>query len=300
MRCPVIAYGGAAFCDADNCGRGRILVFVPGYVFGGAMKFRPCIDLHDGKVKQIVGSTLSESDQGSLATNFVAKQPPAFYAEMYRRDNLSGGHVIMLGPGNEAAAAQALAAWPGGLQLGGGINADNAGYWLDQGAAAVIVTSFAFRDGMVLEERLRQLVKAVGRRRLVLDLSCRKREGRYLVVTDRWQKFTKMAVDAASLDYLSRFCGEFLVHAVDVEGKCAGVAEDLLQLLAADSPLPTTYAGGVSGMDDLHRIRELGRDRLDATIGSALDIFGGTGVRYRDAVAFNRRVAGQDPPHSTP
>ncbi len=261
------------------------------------MKFRPCIDLHDGKVKQIVGSTLSDSDQGSLATNFVAEQPPAFYADMYRRDNLTGGHVIMLGPGNEAAAAEALAAWPGGLQLGGGINADNAGYWLDQGAAAVIVTSFAFRDGMVLEERLRQLVKVVGRQRLVLDLSCRKREGRYLVVTDRWQKFTNMAVDAASLDYLSRFCGEFLVHAVDVEGKCAGVAEDLLQLLAADSPLPTTYAGGVSSMDDLHRIRELGRDRLDATIGSALDIFGGTGVRYRDAVAFNRLAAGQDPRH---
>lgn len=251
------------------------------------MKFRPCIDLHDGKVKQIVGSTLSDSDRASLATNFVAEQPPAFYAEMYRRDKLSGGHVIMLGPGNEAAAIEALAAWPGGLQLGGGITADNAAAWLDRGAAAVIVTSYVFRDGQVLEERLQQLVRAVGRHRLVLDLSCRWRDGRYLVVTDRWQKFTSLAVDAASLDYFSQFCSEFLIHAVDVEGKCAGVAEDLLELLAAASPLPTTYAGGVGSMADLHRIRELGCDRLDATIGSALDIFGGTGVRYRDAVAFN-------------
>ncbi|MDF1615708.1 phosphoribosylformimino-5-aminoimidazole carboxamide ribotide isomerase [Desulfurivibrio dismutans] len=252
------------------------------------MKFRPCIDLHEGKVKQIVGSTLSDSDQGSLATNFVAEQPPSYYAELYRRDKLTGGHVIMLGPGNEAAATDALAAWPGGLQLGGGINAANAGRWLDRGAAAVIVTSYVFRDGQVLEERLRHLVKAVGRERLVLDLSCRQRDGRYLVVTDRWQKFTSMAVDAASLDYFSRFCNEFLIHAVDVEGKCAGVAEDLLELLAAATPLPTTYAGGVATLADLHRIRELGRDRLDATIGSALDIFGGNGVMYRDAVAFNQ------------
>jgi phosphoribosylformimino-5-aminoimidazole carboxamide ribotide isomerase len=252
------------------------------------MKFRPCIDLHEGKVKQIVGSTLSDGDRNALATNFTSEQPPAYYAEMYRRDQLHGGHVIMLGPGNEEAATEALAAWPGGLQLGGGITAANAAAWLDRGAAAVIVTSFVFRDGLVLEDRLRQLVRAVGRERLVLDLSCRKRDGRYLVVTDRWQKFTSMAVDAASLDYFSRFCTEFLVHAVDVEGKCAGVAEDLLELLADHAPLPTTYAGGVASMADLYRIRELGRDRLDATVGSALDIFGGTGVKYRDAVAFNR------------
>jgi phosphoribosylformimino-5-aminoimidazole carboxamide ribotide isomerase len=252
------------------------------------LKFRPCIDLHEGKVKQIVGSTLSDGDRNALATNFTSEQPPAYYAEMYRRDQLHGGHVIMLGPGNEEAATEALAAWPGGLQLGGGITAANAAAWLDRGAAAVIVTSFVFRDGQVLEDRLRQLVRAVGRERLVLDLSCRKRDGRYLVVTDRWQKFTSMAVDAASLDYFSRFCTEFLVHAVDVEGKCAGVAEDLLELLADHAPLPTTYAGGVASMADLYRIRELGRDRLDATVGSALDIFGGTGVKYRDAVAFNR------------
>lgn len=248
------------------------------------MKFRPCIDLHEGQVKQIVGSTLSDRDRDALATNFTSSYPPAHYAEMYRRDGLTGGHIIMLGPGNEAAARQALAAWPGGMQLGGGITDGNAAAWLEQGAAAVIVTSHVFRDGLVLEDRLRQLEQAVGRRHLVIDLSCRKRDGRYLVVTDRWQKFTEMVVDAASLAYFSRFCSEFLVHAVDVEGKCAGVAEDLIELLAEHAPLPTTYAGGVATLADLQRIRELGRGRLDATVGSALDIFGGSGVKYRDAV----------------
>lgn len=252
------------------------------------MKFRPCIDLHQGRVKQIVGSTLG-GDEAGLAINFTSEQPPAYYARLYRRDNLSGGHVIMLGPGNEAAATEALAAWPGGLQVGGGITAANAASWLDKGAAAVIVTSYVFRDGLVLEDRLRELVKAVGKQRLVLDLSCRKRDGRYLVVTDRWQKFTEMVVDGASLDYFSRFCAEFLIHAVDVEGKCAGVAEDLLRLLGEQAPLPTTYAGGVATMADMHRIDQLGGGRLDATIGSALDIFGGSGVKYRDAVAFSQR-----------
>ncbi|MDZ7640458.1 MAG: phosphoribosylformimino-5-aminoimidazole carboxamide ribotide isomerase [Desulfurivibrio sp.] len=251
------------------------------------MKFRPCIDLHQGRVKQIVGSTLQENGVG-VATNFISEQPPAHYAAMYRHDQLTGGHVIMLGEGNEAAAAEALAAWPGGLQVGGGITAANAAAWLERGAAAVIVTSYVFQDGRVLEDRLRELVRAVGRQRLVLDLSCRKRDGRYLVVTDRWQKFTEMAVDGASLDYFSRFCAEFLIHAVDVEGKCAGVAEDLLILLGRQTPLPTTYAGGVATMADMHRIRELGNDHLDATIGSALDIFGGSGVKYAEAVAFNQ------------
>lgn len=251
------------------------------------MRFRPCIDLHDGKVKQIVGSTLSDRDGAALTTNFTSTSPPAHYARLYKRDGLTGGHVIMLGPGNEGAAAEALSAWPGGLQLGGGINLSNAAEWLDRGAAALIVTSYVFQNGLVLEERLRELEQAVGRRRLVLDLSCRKRDGHYLVVTDRWQKFTSTKVDASSLDYFSRFCSEFLIHAVDVEGLCAGVAEDLIELLAEHSPLPTTYAGGVGSMDDLRRIREIGRGCLDATVGSALDIFGGSGVKYREAVAFN-------------
>lgn len=253
------------------------------------MKFRPCIDLHGGRVKQIVGSTLSDERQESLTTNFASEYPSSHYAEMYRRDRLFGGHVIMLGPGNEEAAAAALRAFPGGLQIGGGITAENAGFWLDQGASAVIVTSYVFRDGQVHEDKLRDLVRAVGRERLVIDLSCRKRGDDYFVVTDRWQKFTDVTVSPQSLSYFAGFCLEFLVHAVDVEGKCAGIAEDLTCLLGAHSPIPTTYAGGVKNMADLNRVKELGLDRLDATIGSALDIFGGTGITYAEAVAFNRQ-----------
>ena len=253
------------------------------------MKFRPCIDLHQGRVKQIVGSTLSDAQQESLATNFASDQPASHYAAMYKADRLFGGHVIMLGPGNEAAAAEALQAFPQGLQVGGGITADNAAHWLAQGASAVIVTSAVFKDGVVHEDRLQELVRRVGRDRLVLDLSCRKKGDAYYIVTDRWQKFTQVTVSEQSLEYFARHCSEFLIHAVDVEGKCAGIEEELTSLLGCFSPIPTTYAGGVKNLADLYRVKELGQNRLDATIGSALDIFGGTGVTYAEAVAFNRQ-----------
>jgi len=250
------------------------------------VKFRPCIDLHDGRVKQIVGSSLNDSDDTSLRTNFSSERPSSHYAELYRRDGLTGGHVIMLGSGNEAAAAEALAAWPGGLQLGGGINAANATAWLDRGAAAVIVTSYVFRSGQIFHDRLDELRRAVGRERLVIDLSCRKRQGRYYVVTDRWQKFTEVEIGPESLAYFAGFCSEFLIHAADVEGKCAGVATDLLVDLAEWTPIPTTYAGGVRDLEDLKLVRALGRNRLDVTVGSALDIFGGATITYREAVDF--------------
>jgi phosphoribosylformimino-5-aminoimidazole carboxamide ribotide isomerase len=211
---------------------------------------------------------------------------------MYKQDGLFGGHVIMLGPGNEAAATAALRAFPGGLQLGGGITADNAVHWLDQGASAVIVTSAVFKGGQVHEDRLKELVRVVGRERLVLDLSCRKKGDAYYIVTDRWQKFTQVTVSEQSLAYFADHCGEFLIHAVDVEGKCAGIEEELTALLGRVSPIPTTYAGGVKNLADLYRVKELGLNRLDATIGSALDIFGGTGVTYAEAVAFNRQEEG--------
>ncbi len=249
------------------------------------MKFRPCIDLHEGRVKQIVGSTL-DAGGGGLRTNFTSDLPPSYYAGMYRRDGLTGGHVIMLGPGNEAAAGEALAAWPGGLQVGGGITADNAASWLDRGAAAVIVTSYVFRDGQVLAERLQRLLQRVGKERLVIDLSCRQREGRYYVVTDRWQKFTGMAISPETLAYFAGFCSEFLIHAADVEGKCSGVAEDLVADLAQWTTIPTTYAGGVRDLADLRLVRELGKNRLDVTVGSALDIFGGSSVTYEEVVRF--------------
>ena len=253
------------------------------------MKFRPCIDLHNGRVKQIVGSTLSDEHQQSLRTNFASDQPSSFYAKMYKRDGLAGGHVIMLGPGNEEAAVEALQAFPGGLQIGGGITADNAVSWLENGTSAVIVTSYVFKDGQVHQDRLEEMVAAVGRERLVLDLSCRKKGDEYFVVTDRWQKFTQVVVTREALEFFSKYCAEFLIHAVDVEGKCAGIAEDLISFLGQYSPIPTTYAGGVQNLNDLYRVKELGRNRLDATVGSALDIFGGNGIKYRDAVAFNQQ-----------
>ena len=249
--------------------------------------FRPCIDLHEGKVKQIVGGTLG-TDPGSLRTNYVSDRSAAWYAGMYRRDGLAGGHVILLGPGNEAEARGALAAYPGGLQVGGGVHLENATGWLDAGASHVIVTSWVFRDGRIDWERLERLSQAVGKRRLVLDLSCRRRGEDYLVVTDRWQKFTEEALGAESLARLARWCDEFLIHAADVEGLCRGLDDELVARLGRWSPIPVTYAGGARSLADLEAVTRIGEGRVDLTIGSALDIFGGKGVRYEDAVAFNR------------
>jgi phosphoribosylformimino-5-aminoimidazole carboxamide ribotide isomerase len=256
-----------------------------------AMRFRPCIDLHQGKVKQIIGSTLSDSAAADLRTNFSSELPASWYAKLYQRDKLTGGHVIMLGPGNEAAAMDALAAWPGGLQLGGGITAANAGQWLEAGASHVIVTSYVFHNGQLDFGRLENLRQLIGKERLVVDLSCRWREDGYYVVTDRWQKFTKLRVSKDLLAELADSCAEFLIHAVDVEGKCMGVDERLLALLAeADAPVPVTYAGGVSSMADLELIRKAGQGRIDVTVGSALDIFGGSGCTYDEVTAWCRQA----------
>jgi len=250
--------------------------------------FRPCIDLHEGRVKQIVGGTLSD-DSSTLRTNFVSDRPAAWYANRYRQDALPGGHVILLGPGNESAAREALAAYPGGLQVGGGVNADNARAWLEAGASHVIVTSWVFRDGALDWTRLGTLVQSIGQKRLVLDLSCRRRDGEYIVVTDRWQKFTELVVSPETLEMLSEHCDEFLVHAADVEGLCRGVDLELVERLAVAASIPTTYAGGARSLEDLETVTRIGRGRIDLTIGSALDIFGGSTVRYADCVEFNRR-----------
>jgi len=240
-------------------------------------------------VKQIVGGTLG-AGPGRLQTNFVSDRPAAWYAELYQRDGLKGGHVIMLGPGNETEARAALRAYPGGLQIGGGVNLDNARAWLDAGASHVIVTSWVFRGGQVDWERLSQLVEAVGKARLVLDLSCRRRGEGYFVVTDRWQKFTDLALSRESLEKLAAWCAEFLIHAVDVEGQSRGIDQELVSSLGQWSPIPITYAGGASSLADLEAVTRLGEGKVDLTIGSALDIFGGSGLRYKDAVAFNRRL----------
>lgn len=241
---------------------------------------------------QIVGGTLSE-DPAAVRTNFVSERSAAWFAELYRRDGLTGGHVIMLGPGNDAAALAALAAYPGGLQIGGGVNVANARGWLDAGASQVIVTSWVFRDGQVDWARLTELVKLIGKDRLVLDLSCRVRDGQYFVVTDRWQKFTDVTLSAATLEKFAASCAEFLVHAVDVEGLCRGIDGELVSNLGQWSPIPVTYAGGANSLTDLETVARLGQGKVHLTIGSALDIFGGHGVRYADVVAFNLAMRGQ-------
>ena len=248
--------------------------------------FRPCIDLHEGKVKQIVGGTLGDA---GLRTNFVSEKSAAWFAELYRRDDLRGGHVILLGTGNETEARTALKAYPNGLQIGGGINAQNAAGWLDAGAAHVIVTSWVFREGRVDWARLDELVAVIGKNKLVLDLSCRKRGEKYFVVTDRWQKFTELEVNAETLATFSKHCAEFLIHAVDVEGLCRGIDTELVKKLGAWTPIPTTYAGGANALADLETVTDLSGGKVHLTIGSALDIFGGTGVTYADCVKFNRR-----------
>ncbi|GIP41234.1 imidazole glycerol phosphate synthase subunit HisF [Paenibacillus sp. J31TS4] len=250
------------------------------------MRFRPCIDIHQGKVKQIVGETLGAgAGEGSgVVENFVSEHGPAYYADRFRRDGLTGGHVIMLGPGNEAAAREALQAYPGGLQIGGGITADNAAAYLEAGASHVIVTSYIFRDGALDRDRLEAIVSAVGRERLVIDLSCKEKDGRWFVVTNQWKTFSSFQIDEASIRELEGFCDEFLIHAVDVEGKRTGIQEKLVRDLARWVTIPTTYAGGARSLDDLALFRELTGGRLDITIGSALDLFGGT-LPYRDVVA---------------
>jgi phosphoribosylformimino-5-aminoimidazole carboxamide ribotide isomerase len=250
--------------------------------------FRPCIDLHEGKVKQLVGGTLSD-DSTRTKTNFVADHSAAWYAELYKKDNLRGGHVIMLGPGNEAEACTALRAFPGGLQIGGGINSENAREWLNTGASHVIVTSWVFRDGKVDWDRLKQLNQIVGKDHLVIDLSCRRRDGDYIVVTDRWQKFTEVKLSSDTVAEFAESCSEFLIHAVDVEGLCRGIDQELVSKLAEWVTIPTTYAGGARALSDLELVTRLGREKIDLTIGSALDIFGGSGVRYQDLIEFNRR-----------
>ncbi|XOF35221.1 MAG: phosphoribosylformimino-5-aminoimidazole carboxamide ribotide isomerase [Candidatus Electrothrix sp. YB6] len=255
------------------------------------MRFRPCIDLHNGRVKQIVGSTLSDDDAAVLRTNFSSEFSPSHYSRLYRQDNLVGGHVIMLGPGNEEAAMDALSGWPGGMQIGGGISPANAEKWLEQGASHVIVTSYVFHDGQLDADRLDRLCRLTGRERLVLDLSCRWKNDGYYVVTDRWQKFTDLRINRELLRELENSCDEFLIHAVDVEGKCMGVEERLIGLLAeAEVRNPITYAGGVSKMSDLELICRAGQARLDATVGSALDIFGGSGCSYAEVVQFHRSM----------
>lgn len=258
------------------------------------MRFRPCIDIHNGKVKQIVGGSLL--DKGDYAKdNFVSEKDGDYYAALYRDAGLSGGHIILLNPAGSTyyeedvrQASLALAAYPGGLQIGGGMHDENAAFFLDKGASHIIVTSFVFKDGSINYDNLHKIVKAIGKEHLVLDLSCRKKGGDYYIVTDRWQKFTDVKLTEAVLDQLSRYCDEFLIHAVDVEGKSGGIETDIAALLGNWEGIPVTYAGGVGSMDDLRLLKKLGKNKVDVTIGSALDLFGGP-LRFADVLEEIKR-----------
>ncbi|MDO6593815.1 phosphoribosylformimino-5-aminoimidazole carboxamide ribotide isomerase [Neptuniibacter sp. 1_MG-2023] len=249
-------------------------------------QFRPCIDLHQGQVKQIVGGSLNES---GADTNFVSTYDAAYYAELYKTHQLLGGHVIALGPGNKEQALKALAAWPGGLQFGGGVNNSNAEEFLQAGASHVIVTSYLFVDGQFSCERLETIKAVTGVERLILDLSCRRTESGWHIATDRWQTVTDMEVNTETLSELASHCAEFLIHAADVEGLQGGIDEDLVKLLGLSCPIPVTYAGGARSLDDLKLVERLSGGKVDLTIGSALDIFGGSGVTLNECIEWNNR-----------
>lgn len=258
------------------------------------MEFRPCIDIHNGCVKQIVGGSLA--DKGDFAKeNFVAKADAAYFSDLYFNLGIHGGHVILLNsassPYYEATKKQAflaLSRHPGFLQAGGGITADNAYDFLDAGASHVIVTSYVFRNGLIDYERLNLLKKKVGREHIVLDLSCKKTNDGYKIVTDRWQKMTDTVVSLTLLDELSSYCDEYLIHAVDVEGKCHGIETELVSQLALYDGLPLTYAGGVGSFDDLAQLKTIGKSRINVTIGSALDLFGGN-MPLKEVLTFTKK-----------
>lgn len=249
--------------------------------------FRPCIDLHQGQVKQIVGGSLT--DQGA-ATNFVSQHDAAYYANLYREHQLTGGHVIALGPGNHEQALKALAAWPQGLQFGGGVNDSNAADYLEAGASHVIVTSWLFENDAFSWNRLEKIKAITGKDKLVLDLSCRRADDGWYIATNRWQTVTSTRVDADTLRELASHCDEFLIHAADVEGLQAGIDEDLVSLLGEHASIPMTYAGGARSLEDLKRVAELSNGNVDLTIGSALDIFGGEGVTLDACIDWNRQL----------
>ena len=253
------------------------------------MRFRPCIDIHNGKVKQIVGSSLRDKND-EAKENYVASQDAVFYARMYREMGLSGGHIILLNPvtsplyeATKKQATEALNACPGLMQVGGGITADNAKEFIDAGASHVIVTSYVFKDGKINYANLEKLTAAVGKEKVVLDLSCKNVDGKYYIVTDRWQKLTDVELTEATLDLLSEYCDEFLVHAADVEGKQKGIEENVAGILGKWGKIPVTYAGGAGTLDDVKELKEIGKGRVDVTIGSALEIFGGS-LKLKDVI----------------
>lgn len=251
--------------------------------------FRPCIDIHNGKVKQIIGGTLTDTGEG-IVENFISSKSPAYYANMFKKDNLKGGHIIMLGKGNEKAAIEALNAYPKGLQIGGGINHENALDFLNEGASHIIVTSYLFDNGEVNLNNLERISELVSKDKLVIDLSCRMKNGSYYVVTDRWQSFTNFEINKKNIEILESYCDEFLIHGVDVEGKKQGIDIKLVELISNIVSIPVTYAGGINSFEDIKTINNVGKGKINYTVGSALDIFGGN-MEYKEVVEKANMIA---------
>ncbi|KAF1940903.1 Phosphoribosylformimino-5-aminoimidazole carboxamide ribotide isomerase [Clathrospora elynae] len=252
-------------------------------------RFRPCIDLHAGSVKQIVGGTLSTTTPDVLKTNWTSEHPSAFYADLYKQHALTGAHVIMLGPGNDQAAQEALEAWKGGMQVGGGITEKNAKEWIERGANKVIITSYLFPSSKFSMDHLKSILLALDndKSKLVIDLSCRRKDDKWFVATNKWQTITDFELDQDSISLLEPHCSEFLIHAADVEGLQRGIDHELVTKLAEWCSIPVTYAGGGRSTEDLELVKELSNGKVDLTIGSALDIFGGSGVKFEDCVRWN-------------
>ncbi|KAF2638882.1 Phosphoribosylformimino-5-aminoimidazole carboxamide ribotide isomerase [Massarina eburnea CBS 473.64] len=254
-------------------------------------RFRPCIDLHAGSVKQIVGGTLSTTSDASLKTNWTSEHPSAYYADLYRKHALAGAHVIMLGPGNDEAAMEALGAWKGGMQVGGGITEGNARTWIERGAEKIIITSYLFPDSKFSMDRLKAVLKTLDndKEKLVIDLSCRRKDDKWFVATNKWQTITDFELNQESISLLEPHCSEFLIHAADVEGLQRGIDHELVSKLAEWCSIPVTYAGGGRSIEDLELVKKLSKGKVDLTIGSALDVFGGTGVKFEDCVKWNSK-----------
>lgn len=258
-----------------------------------------CIDIHDGQVKQIVGSTLTTNDQ-TLSTNYVSPHSPTYYAELYRKNGVLGTHVIKLGSTetNDRAAEEALAAWPGKLQVGGGVNLGNCKEWIEKGADKVIVTSWLFPEGQLSWDRLKQISDMVGKERLVVDVSCKRvideNEGRveWVVAMNKWQTLTTTVLSQQLFTELREYCTEFLVHAADVEGLCQGIDEELVAQLGewcrGWDDISVVYAGGARSFQDLELVEKLSHGKVDLTYGSSLDIFGGS-VKFQDLVEWNKK-----------
>ncbi|MBT3539096.1 phosphoribosylformimino-5-aminoimidazole carboxamide ribotide isomerase [bacterium] len=239
------------------------------------MQFRPCIDILNGKVTQIVGETLATNSL--VAENFVTNKNAAYFADLYKKNNLAGGHIIMLDKTEKTKSQtiEALKTFPQDFQVGGNINSDNAQEFINAGASHIIVTSYIFKDNKLSPLRLQRLMSAVKKEKIVLDLSCRKKNNEYYVVTNRWQIFSNFKVTSKNLETLSNYCDEFLIHGVDSEGKLQGVEIDLLNILKDFTGIPITYAGGIRDMNDIEKIKQTGNGYINFSVGTALDIFGG-------------------------